>query len=264
LLDCCDLTLSAPLLRTHCSCPPSCTGIIEGIAAATQLTHLGCALKRLDTADLDDEDAIINHIRSIRLLTEKKLPQMQQLRRLSLACGRTNPPTLPMQWIAGTFCRAMEQLTQLRSLNLVGWHGLTAQHVKEHICRLTRIEQLGLQYDYNTEPEPQSEEWDSEAGDWIDVPKEEDALSAVANSLTGLRSLTLDAYDNVVESTMLPWIESCQGLFHLQHLAFVIQRSRDPQPTQQLLERLAAARPGLSCAWDCVQDGLIAPFVGEL
>jgi hypothetical protein len=192
---------------------------------------------------------------------------MQQLRRLSLACGGTNPPTQPMQWIAGTFCEAMAQLTQLRSLNLVGWHGLTAQHVKEHICRLTRIEQLGLQYDYITDPEPQSEEWDSEAGDWIDVPREEAALSAIANSLTELRSLTLDAYneyDDVVESIVLPWIESCQGLIHLQHLAFVIQRSRDSQPTQQLLERLAAARPGLCCACDCVQDGLIEPFVGEL
>jgi hypothetical protein len=173
-----------------------------------------------------------------------------------------------MRSLAGTICEAISEMTQLRSLNLIDFQGLTAQHVKEHICCLKRIEQLGLQYDFDIEPEP-SEEWDRETQDWIEVPSEDDALSAIANSMIWLRSFTLSANNGVVEQTVLPWIEVYPGLFHLQQLAFVHDEEPDHmQDTWQLMERLAAAseeaRPGLQCTWHRAKEGLSPPFVGEL
>jgi hypothetical protein len=169
-----------------------------------------------------------------------------------------------MRPLAGTFCKAIAKMTQLRALNLVKFSGLTAQHVKEHLCCLTNIQQLGLQYDFDTEP-PASEEWDRETQDWIEVPSEANALSVIADRMLRLRSFTLHANVEKVERTVLPWLECQPGLFHLRHLAFVLE---DPhiyaEDTWELMERVAAAREDIQCAWHRVKEGLRVPFVGEL
>jgi hypothetical protein len=169
-----------------------------------------------------------------------------------------------MQSLAGTYGEAISEMKQLRGLNLAEFLLLSAQQVKDHICCLAGIERLGLLYDFDSDAEP-PDEWDSETQYYVDVPYE-DVPSAVARSMPGLRSFTLNAYDEIVECQVLPWIEGNSGLLHLQHLAFVYEEPpEDAQGTWQLLDRLAAARPGLQCTWQAFGAGYIrAPFVGEL
>jgi hypothetical protein len=217
-----------------------CVAVVEGIAAATQLTHLHCAWE--ERASLDPRPWGAEG--DFSSILASKLPQLPRLQHLTLACSNISSD------IQQAFCSVFAGMPQLRSLNLLKFWGLTAQDVKQYICRLTGLTQLGLQYDCSTEPSEEEDAWDNELQQFPAAAESVRALQRLADRMPELQSLELNADREFVDWDVLPVLQS-PAWPQLQEVTLNFEapphyvNAKELRAAESLVQQVMAARAGL-------------------